>query len=176
VKLQTAKNLETVKFMLDLLKDIEMVFFDFDGVFTDNRVLVSSDGKESVFCHRSDGIGLSRIKEVGVASMVISSESDTVVTKRCTKLKIKCIQACENKLQVMTRIITERNLNPKQIAFVGNDLNDLECMMYVGIPIAVADAYPQIKTSAKLVTACKGGYGAVREICDWILDVKQKNG
>ena len=162
--------------MRDLLANIKMIFFDFDGVFTDNRVLVSEDGKESVFCYRSDGVGLSRLKELGVACMVISSEVNPIISRRCEKLKIDYVQACDNKLQVLSRILTEKNLTPEQVAFVGNDVNDLECIMHVSVPIAVADAYPQVKDVARLITTRKGGEGAVREICDWIIEARQDNG
>ena len=158
---------------LKLLASIKVVFFDFDGVFTDNRVLVSENGAESVFCNRSDGLGISRIKGLGIECSVISAETNPVVTRRCEKLNIDCVQGVGNKKPELQRILTDLGLSPENAAFVGNDVGDIECMSYVGVPIAVSDAYPEVKTVAKLTTGRKGGLGAVREVCDWIVEARR---
>ncbi len=156
--------------MRESLANVKMIFFDFDGVFTDNRVLVDEEGKEYVLCCRSDGIGLQRVQQLGIACMVISAEINQVVSRRCEKLKIDCIQGCDNKLEVLAGILAKKGLAPEQAAFVGNDVSDIECMMHVGVPIAVCDAYPQVREVARFITTCKGGEGAVREVCDWAIE------
>jgi YrbI family 3-deoxy-D-manno-octulosonate 8-phosphate phosphatase len=147
---------------------VKLVAFDFDGVFTDNRVCVDQDGREMVCCWRSDGIGLARLKEVGVGAVVISSEVNPVVEKRCRKLKVDCIAGCDDKPSALKKIMRERNLSPEQVCFVGNDLPDLPCLEYVGLPVAVKNSYEEVLKVAKYITKCEGGAGAVREVCDMV--------
>ena len=156
----------------ELIKDIRLVIFDFDGVFTDNKVIIDEQGKESVVCSRSDGLGLSRLKQIGIESLILSAEINKVVRSRARKLKIKCINACQNKFKVLFKEIKKRKLVLEQVAYVGNDINDLECLKAVGLPIAVRDAHSDIIRYAKFRTKLRGGQGAVREICDVIYAVK----
>ncbi len=158
---------------LEIAKQIQMVVFDFDGVFTDNRVLVMQDGTEGVFCSRADGFGLAALRNAGVQSLVISKEVNPVVGERCKKLRIPCIQGCDNKQEVLTREIRQLGISPERVAYVGNDINDIECLEIVGLPVCVADAWPPVKELSKIVTKAKGGYGAVREFCDFIVDLKK---
>jgi YrbI family 3-deoxy-D-manno-octulosonate 8-phosphate phosphatase len=151
------------------LSAIKLLVLDFDGVMTDNRVLVDQDGVEAVFCNRADGWGIARVKEAGIEVIVISTEPNPVVAARCRKLKIECVQDCANKLEALAQIMPQRGLMRDQVAYVGNDVNDLEAMGVVGVPIAVADAVPEVRRIATLVTSKRGGDGAVREVCDWIL-------
>ena len=151
------------------LAEIELLVLDFDGVMTDNRVLVDQHGVESVFCHRGDGWGLAQLRKIGFEVLVLSTEANPVVRTRCEKLRIGCIQDCSNKLERLKKLASERSLNASRIAYVGNDVNDLECMQWVGVPIAVADAEPEILEVSRFVTRKRGGYGAVREVCDKIL-------
>ena len=158
---------------LEIARQIQMVVFDFDGVFTDNRVLVMQDGTEGVFCSRADGFGLAALRSAGVQSLVISKEVNPVVGERCKKLRIPCIQGCDNKQEVLTREIRQLGISLERVAYVGNDINDIECLEIVGLPVCVADAWPPVKEFSKIVTKAKGGYGAVREFCDFIADVKK---
>jgi len=152
---------------------VRLLALDFDGVMTDNRVLVNQDGIEAVWCHRADGWGIARMKEVGVEVIVLSTEKNPVVVARCRKLGITCIQGCHDKLAVLKEIVEKRSLKPEQVAYVGNDVNDIDCMQWVGVPIAVADAVPEVRAISCFVTARKGGEGAVREVCDLIFSQKQ---
>lgn len=151
----------------DLLK-LKFVVFDFDGVFTDNRVYVNEDGREMVCCWRSDGVGLNRLKEIAVKTLVVSTEPNPVVKKRCAKLGIDCITAVKNKLAVLKNILREQNLSPREVCYVGNDLPDLECLKYVGYPVAVKGSVREVLKAAEYITKKKGGAGAVREVCDLI--------
>lgn len=146
-----------------------MVVFDFDGVFTNNKVIVSDEGKESVICDRSDGLGLKMLREKGVLLFILSTEKNLVVMHRAKKLGIDCIHGCENKLMELRKIAKTKKILFKEIAFVGNDINDLECLKNVGLPIVVADAYREVKDIAKIILKKKGGDGAVREACEYIL-------
>jgi YrbI family 3-deoxy-D-manno-octulosonate 8-phosphate phosphatase len=149
------------------------VAFDFDGVFTDNAVYVSEDGKEAVRCVRSDGLGLEMLKAVGVNAVVISTETNPVVTARSRKLGIECLQGCDDKRAALTSVADALGLSLDQAAFVGNDINDLDCLKAVGVPIVVADAHEDVLPYALFRTATRGGYGAVREICEIVAMVKR---
>jgi len=152
------------------LAKVRFLVLDFDGVLTDNRVLVMRDGTEGVFCNRSDGLGIEMLRTAGFPAMVISKELNPVVSARCRKLKLDCVQGCDDKLSELKRQAEARSFTADQIAYVGNDINDLEPMGWVGVPIAVADAHPRALGAAKLVTTLNGGHGAVREVVEWILE------
>ena len=151
---------------------IKLLVLDFDGVLTDNRVLVSEDGKESVFCNRSDGLGIEMMKKKGIEVMVISKEKNKVVMARCKKLGIACQHGVENKIDIFTKVIKKKNLKKGQVCYIGNDTNDLDCIRAAGIGIAVKDSYRQVLDSASYVTKKNGGKGAVREIADLILGLE----
>ncbi|WP_428629142.1 KdsC family phosphatase [Sphingopyxis sp.] len=153
---------------LDALRRVELVIFDFDGVFTDNSVLVSSEGIESVRCWRSDGLGLARLGELGVATLIVSTEKNPVVSKRAEKLKIECRQAIDDKAECVTILCAERGIPLDRVAFVGNDINDIPALKIVGLSVVVADAYPEAAEHADLQLSRNGGYGAVRELCDMV--------
>ena len=153
----------------DLLGAVRLLVLDFDGVMTDNRVLVHEDGTESVWCHRGDGWGIARLREAGCPVLVLSTETNGVVGARCRKLGVECVQGQADKGAALTALLAERRIAPEAVAYVGNDVNDLECLRLVGVPIVVADATPAARAEARLVTAAAGGYGAVREVADWIL-------
>ncbi len=149
-----------------LLKEIRLVVFDFDGVFTDNAVWVDEKGRESVRCWRSDGLGLARLRECGIEMQVLSTEKNPVVAARCRKLRLPCVQGCDDKLLALQKLLEKKGLGAHQTAFVGNDINDADCLRLVVLPILVADAYPEVLPLAKWVTSSRGGHGAVREVCD----------
>lgn len=157
------------KSKLLILKDIHLLALDFDGVITDNRVLVNQDGRESVWCHRGDGWGISQLKKAGIKVIVLSTETNPVVSIRCQKLGVECVQGSKDKKESLERILEENSIKPQAVAYLGNDINDSGCMEYVGIAIAVSDAVPEILKIAHLTTSCNGGFGAVREVADWIL-------
>lgn len=150
----------------DLIRNIRLVAFDFDGVFTDNMVYVFEDGREAVRCSRADGLGLSKLKRLGIHSAIISTETNPVVSARARKLNLRCVQGVEDKRAALESILREHNLTLEQAAFVGNDINDLPCLMAVALPIVVQDAHPDVLPYARYQTKARGGYGAVREICD----------
>ena len=152
--------------MKDLIAKIRLVAFDFDGVFTDNMVYVLEDGTEAVRCFRSDGIGLQKLKRLGIESVIISTEANPVVSARARKLKIRCIQDCQDKRAVLEEIALEMGITLNEVAFVGNDINDRACLECVALPIVVQDAFPEVVPLALYQTKRPGGHGAVREVCD----------
>ena len=155
--------------------NIKLVFFDFDGVFTDNFVYVNDAGNEEVKCYRSDGIGLKRLKEVGVLCYIVSSETNEVVVKRSQKLDIPCLHGVKNKADEITKIMSKLNIDKNNVMFVGNDINDLSALKIVGYPVGVADSFNEINDVILMKTQRKGGHGAVREICDLIYNHRKNN-
>lgn len=149
-----------------VFSDIKAIVFDFDGVFTDNRVIISEKGKESVICSRADGIGIEMLRELNIPMTIISTEKNPVVQKRAKKLKLPCVQGVENKIKELVKFSNATKVELKKIAFIGNDINDALCMKEVGFPVAVADAVDEIKELSTVVLKKKGGFGAVREFCE----------
>ena len=158
----------------DVLRRIRMVILDFDGVMTDNRVIVLQDGNEAVTCSRSDGMGIQQLLTEGVTALVLSTEANPVVQARCTKLGIPCIQNLGgNKVQAFREYLTENHLNADDVLYLGNDVNDLECMELAGLSVAVSDAHHSVLGIADWVLALSGGSGAVREVADRIIQARQ---
>jgi 3-deoxy-D-manno-octulosonate 8-phosphate phosphatase (KDO 8-P phosphatase) len=148
------------------LRDLRLAVFDFDGVFTDNAVWVDGGGTESVRCCRADGFGLRRLEEAGVEPLILSKESAPVVAARARKLQVECIQDVGEKLPVLRDIAGARDIALEQTAYVGNDVNDAECLRAVGLSVVPADAWPEVRGIARWVLSRKGGEGCVREFCD----------
>ena len=153
-----------------LPEQVKLLILDFDGVLTDNRVWVDAEGRELVAAHRGDGWGLTRLKERGIEVAVLSSETDPVVAARCRKLDIPVVQGLTDKANALKKVIKERGINPAHVIYLGNDLNDLPCFPLVACALVVADANPQARAKADLVLKKSGGLGAVRELCDLLLD------
>jgi N-acylneuraminate cytidylyltransferase len=147
---------------------IGALVFDFDGVFTDNRVLVWEDGQEGALCSRSDGWGLARLQELGVPMMVLSTERNPIVAARCRKLGLECVHNVAEKGSVLREWLRQRDIDPGHVVYVGNDVNDLGCLQLVGCPVVVADAHPDVTSQARIVLSRPGGYGALRELADMI--------
>lgn len=157
---------------IDLLSTVRLIAFDFDGVFTDNTVYVTQDGIESVRCWRSDGLGLARLRSIGVQAFIISTEANPVVAARAQKLKLPCKHGVEDKAASILATCQELRVDPKQTMFVGNDINDIPAFQSIGFPVGVADAYPEIYPYILYRTQKPGGFGAVREICDLVHNAK----
>ncbi len=145
------------------------LIMDFDGVFTDNRVLVDQDGIESVRCNRSDGLRLEQMRAHGLPMLVVSKERNPVVAARCAKLKLNCLQAIDDKREAVEAWCREVDIDPEQAVYIGNDSNDLPAFAAVGCAVAVADAWPEALAAADVVLSRPGGDGALRELSDLIL-------
>ncbi len=154
------------------LAGVRLLVFDFDGVFTDNSVYVFEDGREAVRCSRGDGMGVARLREHGLEMLILSTEENAVVSARAKKLKLEYFHGVWNKLDQLKRILEEKNVSLDQVAYVGNDINDAECLRSVGVPIVVADAYDEVRQLGAYITKATGGNGAVREICDMFYNAR----
>jgi N-acylneuraminate cytidylyltransferase len=149
---------------------IDLVVFDFDGVFTNNQVILCDDGRESVALDRSDGLGISLLRKAGIPILVLSTEVNPLVAMRCRKLGIDCQHGLTDKLEALTTFARQAEVSLARTVYVGYDINDLLCMTSVGCSIAPADANPDIRARAKIILNASGGHGAVREVCDMIVN------
>ncbi len=153
-----------------LLERVRFAVFDFDGVFTDNRVWVNERGEELVACTRSDGLGLRRLDEVGVRCLIVSAEPNPIVGARAEKLRVDCVHGVDDKLAVVRERV---DVPLESVAYVGNDINDADCLRAVGVPVVPADAWPEVRGLARWVLSRPGGAGCVREFCDGVWEAQQ---
>lgn len=164
------RDLDSAEFA-EAARRIRLVGIDFDGVMTDNSVYVFEDGREAVRCSRLEGYGLARLARASVEAIIISAEANPVVAARAKKLKIACLQSAEDKAALLAEFLRNRDLTWRQTAFIGNDVNDLEVLKRVGLPVVVSDAQEELASVRAFRTKRAGGAGAVRELCDAIASV-----
>jgi 3-deoxy-D-manno-octulosonate 8-phosphate phosphatase (KDO 8-P phosphatase) len=143
---------------------LELIVYDFDGVMTNNKVYLSQNGNETVQVNRADGLGVSEIKILGIEQIIISTETNPVVTTRANKLGINCLQGVENKKEALKIYCKKNDLDLKNVAYVGNDINDKEAMEIVGHSFCPGDAHNSIKELSNHTLKVKGGEGVVREL------------
>jgi 3-deoxy-D-manno-octulosonate 8-phosphate phosphatase (KDO 8-P phosphatase) len=156
-----------------LLQRVRLAIFDFDGVFTDNRVWVNEHGEESLAFSRSDGLGLRRLDEVGVQYLIVSMEPNPIVGARAVKLNAECLQGVDDKLAVLFERTEQLGIGLEETAYVGNDVNDADCLRAVGFPVVPADAWPEVRPLARWVLSRPGGAGCVREFCDGVWEAQR---
>lgn len=147
-------------------KGLDLLIYDFDGVMTDNRVIVDHLGGESVTCTRADGLGVDMIGSLGLAQAILSTETNSVVRARAEKLKLPVLQGLVDKKQAVIDYCAAQGYTLSRVLYIGNDLNDFEAMKVVGYPVCPSDAHPVIRSLALLVLDTKGGEGVIREIAD----------
>ena len=151
---------------------IKMIICDFDGVVTDNLVITDQDGKESVTASRSDSMHIKTLREKGIEVMILSSEPNPVVMARAKKMGVEAMHGIglQDKGRVMREVLEQKNVKAEDVVYVGNDLNDLPCFEIAGWSVAVADAYPEVIRAADHVLTKTGGHGAIRELCELVLN------
>lgn len=156
-----------------LLKKLRALVLDVDGVLTDGGMYYGPAGEGLKRFNVKDGLGLRMIGEAGLEVALISGENSEILKRRAEKLKIENVfVGIEDKLQTLKDFLAPRKIGLDEVAYVGDDLNDLGVLGAVGLPIAVADAVAQVRKAAAFVTTRKGGDGAVREVCDLILSAR----
>lgn len=149
--------------------DVDAVVTDFDGVHTDDTAIIDGSGNEQVRVSRSDGMGVSLLRRAGLSLLILSSEVHPIVRARATKLDVPVLHGILDKASTLRSWAEESGVDLARVAYLGNDLNDLEVMGLVGWPIAVADAKPEVLRAARVVLTRAGGQGAVRELADRVL-------
>ena len=156
-----------------LLERVRFAIFDFDGVFTDNRVWVNERGEEALAFSRSDGLGLRRLDEVGVQYLIVSMEQNPIVAVRGQKLRAECVQGVDDKLSVVRERAAAAGVSLDDVAYIGNDINDAECLRAVGLPVVPVDAWAEVVPLARWVLSRAGGHGCVREFCDAVWEAQR---
>ncbi|OGP13267.1 MAG: hypothetical protein A2054_11290 [Deltaproteobacteria bacterium GWA2_55_10] len=149
--------------------ELHLIVFDFDGVFTDNKVHVSASGEETVVCDRRDGLGIRMLKEKDIPMFILSLETNPVVAVRANKLGLGAVTGCEDKLGVLRTYSDKNGIDLSKTIYMGNDLNDLDAMRAVGFSVCPSDSHEEVKKVASVVLRSRGGDGAVRELSEMIL-------
>ena len=148
----------------------DLLVYDFDGVMTDNRVLVFQDGTEAVFVSRADGWGIAELRKAGFKQIILSTENNPVVLARAKKLNIEVLQGSRDKAHDLIAYCQTNNIDLAKVLYIGNDLNDLDAMLLVGFPVAPSDAHPEILKIAKHTSQVRGGYGVIKELSELLLN------
>lgn len=154
---------------------LDLLVYDFDGVMTDNRVLVDHLGGESVACTRADGLGVDIIRSLGLPQVILSTETNPVVRARAEKLKLPVLQGLADKKQALVDYCIAQGYALGRVLYAGNDVNDFEAMQMVGYAVCPVDAHPAIRSLASLVLSTRGGEGVIREIADRLVDPDTAN-
>lgn len=161
---------------LNKLGDIRLVAFDIDGVFTDGRFYLSDDGVETKAFHTQDGYGVRQLLTSGIEVAVISGRKSGAVEKRMAELQVPhVVLGCKDKVAALDALAASLDLDVSACAYVGDDLPDLPLLKHVGFSIAVANAVPALLERCDYVTTKPGGFGAVREICDLIVSMRNSS-
>lgn len=158
----------------DRARRVRLLCVDVDGVLTDAGMYYGPDGEVLKKFNTRDGMGLARVREAGVAVAIISGEDSAIVHARAAKLKIDDVYCdAANKRAAVDALCDKHDLALDQVAFIGDDLNDLSALESVGLACAVADAAEPVQAVAHYVTRRRGGDGAVREVCELLISAKQ---
>jgi 3-deoxy-D-manno-octulosonate 8-phosphate phosphatase (KDO 8-P phosphatase) len=150
----------------------KLIVFDFDGVLTDNRVLVFDDGREAVFCNRADGMAFDLLRRNGIPALILSTEKNPVVAARAGKLKVPCLQGIGDKKAVLQKYCQRKGIPLAEVLYVGNDVNDLAAMRIVGQRACPSDSHPAVRAVCERVLRSRGGEGVAREVAENILGLR----
>ncbi|TKB47893.1 3-deoxy-manno-octulosonate-8-phosphatase KdsC [Thalassotalea mangrovi] len=159
--------------ILEIASKIKLLVCDVDGVFSDGRIYLGNDGEELKTFNTKDGFGVKAVQKAGVEVAVITGRRSNIVHNRMTALGVAhLVQGEEDKLPAMQRIMAECRVSLDEVAFIGDDVPDLPCIQRVALGVAVQDAHPLVLRDANYTTFLPGGHGAVRELCDLIMQAK----
>lgn len=149
---------------------IRLLLMDCDGVLTDGRIWLTSDGEEQKSFNVRDGVGLYLLHRAGIKTGIISGRSSQVVQRRADELKVEFVrQGVPDKVGAFEELLAAADVDDNAVAFIGDDLNDIPLMQRCELGVAVADAAEEVRASAHYVTQARGGMGAVREVAEFIL-------
>jgi 3-deoxy-D-manno-octulosonate 8-phosphate phosphatase (KDO 8-P phosphatase) len=148
------------------LSKIKLVVLDFDGVLTNNKVLLNEHGEEFVSCSRGDGIAFDALRKMQIQTIILSTEKNKVVSSRAKKLQVQAIQNISNKKDKLLEIIDEYQLSKDEVMFVGNDINDINAMLLCKFTFCPSDSHELVKKIANITLRTKGGDGIMREILE----------
>ncbi|TWX70654.1 3-deoxy-manno-octulosonate-8-phosphatase KdsC [Colwellia demingiae] len=151
-------------------KQIKLLVCDVDGVFSDGRIYLGNDGEELKAFHTKDGFGIKALGASGVDVAIITGRNSAIVANRMKALNVAhIIQGQEDKLPALIELTQQLNITLNEVAYIGDDVPDLSCIKEVGLGISVSDGHPLVLRGADYTTFTPGGFGAVRETCDLIM-------
>ena len=158
-----------------LAQNIKLLVLDVDGVLTSGQIIFGRDGELMKKFHAQDGLGITVAQKAGLKIAIITGRESQMVKLRSAELSIGDVyQGIMSKTEALGELLAKYQLDLEQVAYVGDDLNDLPVMTRVGLPCAVANAALEVKSHAQLVTKNSGGNGAVREVVEYILKAQGK--
>ena len=151
--------------------DFKLLVLDVDGTLTDGKIYISDCGEIMKAFNIKDGYMLSRLRDYGIEPVIITGRTSEIVKRRCEELDIKILyQGVEDKVSCLKDICAKMHITSNQCAYIGDDLNDLDCMELCGHKAAPADAIKVVKDKVDYICTARGGEGAVREYCDYLID------
>ncbi|MBD1555472.1 3-deoxy-manno-octulosonate-8-phosphatase KdsC [Vibrio sp. S9_S30] len=159
--------------VFNIAKNLKLLICDVDGVFSDGLVYMGNQGEELKTFHTRDGYGIKALMSAGIEIAIITGRQSKIVENRMTALGISLIyQGQDDKLKAYADICEKLNIAPEQTGYIGDDLIDWPVMEKVALKVCVADGHPLLVKRANYVTRIKGGHGAVREVCDLVLEAR----
>ena len=159
------------------LAQVRLAVFDVDGVFTDGRFYLSDDGSETKAFHTQDGYGIRMLLNAGFEVAIISGRKSPAAERRMAELGVQhCFFACKDKVATYETLAQRLEISRHEALYAGDDVPDAALLKAVGVPVAVANAVPAVKHLATFVTSRPGGFGAVREICELLMDARKSVG
>jgi len=158
------------------LAAVRLVAMDVDGVLTDGGIWYTDRGEELKRFDVRDGQGLVLLREAGVITAIVTRRRSEIVERRARELGVADVhQDAADKAAVVTELLKRHGVQPADACYVGDDVGDLPAMALIGLPVAVADAVPEVRRVAAYVTRARAGFGAIRELCDLILSAKRNS-
>lgn len=156
-------------------RKIKMILMDVDGTLTDGSLIVLPDGEELKSYNVRDGMGILMARLVGFKTGIITGKTSQALVKRAERLRVEELyQGILNKIRILEEILEKHGLDREEVAYIGDDLGDLEVMKAVGFAGAVADAHPEVKKHCHFLSSLAGGRGAVREFIEFIISAQDK--
>ena len=142
----------------------KILFTDFDGCLTDDRVWLNQEGEEFVAANRKDGLAVKRLKNLGIQVVIASTETNKAVLARGNKMGVEVLQGLADKAEAIEQYLKQKNLSWNDVWYIGNDVNDLGAIKRANLSICPADAVKKVRKSVTVVLKTKGGYGILSEI------------
>jgi 3-deoxy-D-manno-octulosonate 8-phosphate phosphatase (KDO 8-P phosphatase) len=161
--------------LVERANDIRLLVLDVDGVLTDGRLYFSPRGEDTKCFHVRDGAGIVQVLKAGIQVAVISGRQSRAVDRRMSELGVTWVrQGIQDKLAALRELLDILGLGPQAVASIGDDVADLPIFEVARLAVAVADAHQSVKSQAHFITQTPGGQGAVREVCDLILEAQRR--
>jgi 3-deoxy-D-manno-octulosonate 8-phosphate phosphatase (KDO 8-P phosphatase) len=159
--------------LLQKAEKIRLLALDVDGVLTDGRLYFDQAGNEMKTFFTRDGLGIKALQSFGIQVALITGRSSSIVARRAEELGISLVyQGCDDKLDAFNEVLEKTGCSEDEVCYAGDDWVDIPVLNRVGLAVTVADAHPLVKSRVHWITHSGGGQGAVREICDLILNAR----